>query len=138
LLGEGHSDYLLFPIRRGAEATAAQLLSAMAVVIDEGCNALLSDVLEGSVLHTALQQKIQRSTTPDQLGLHCVHRTPCPQFALAGNADAVHAATRKQSLRRHQRSLATVGPISIEHHCTAAAILPLLPQLFALHIDRWS
>jgi hypothetical protein len=58
LLGEGHSDYLLFPIRRGAEATAAQLLSAMAVVIDEGCNALLSDVLEGSVLHTALQQKI--------------------------------------------------------------------------------
>jgi len=138
LLGEGHSDYLLFPIRRGADATAAQLLSAMAVVIDEGCNALLSDVLEGSVLHKALQQQMQRNTTREQLSLHCVHRTPCPQFALAGNADAVHAATRKQSLRRHQRSLATVGPISIEHHSTAAAILPLLPQLFALHIDRWS
>jgi CelD/BcsL family acetyltransferase involved in cellulose biosynthesis len=138
LLGEGHSDYLLFPIRRGAEATAAQLLSAMAVVIDEGCNALLNDVLEGSVLHKALQLQMQRNTTPEQLSLHCVHRTPCPQFVLAGNTDAVQAATRKQSLRRHQRSLATVGPITIEHHSTAAAILPLLPQLFALHIDRWS
>ncbi len=138
LLGEGHSDYLLFPIRRGAEATASQLLAAMAIVIDDGCNALLTDVLEGSVLHKALQQQIQRSTTADKLGLHCVHRTPCPQFLLAGNANAVQAATRKQSLRRHQRSLATVGPITIEHHSTADAILPLLPQLFALHIDRWS
>lgn len=136
-LGEGHSDYLLFAARRGAEQAVFDLVQALSLTVDEGSNALLTDVPETSVLHKALQSRIQVNASPAHLALHCVNRTPCPRLTLAGNPEGVSAILRKQSLRRHQRSLATVGPLSIAHHRDAATILTLLPQFFSMHRIRW-
>jgi CelD/BcsL family acetyltransferase involved in cellulose biosynthesis len=137
LLGEGHSDYLLFVARRGAEQAVDDLLQAMAVTINEGSNALLTDVPETSLLHRALQRRIAAGGSDAQLSLHCVDRTPCPRLTLAGNQAGIAALLRKQSLRRHLRSLASVGPVDIVHHTDAANILSALPQLFAMHRARW-
>ena len=137
LLGEGHSDYLLFMVRRGAEQVIDDLLQAMAVSIDEGSNALLADVPETSLLHVALQQRASTGGGNARLALHCTHRTPCPRVALAGNQAGIAALLRKQSLRRHYRSLASLGPVVVTHHVDPANILSVLPQLFAMHRARW-
>ena len=136
-LGEGHSDYLLIFARRGAEQSIEDLLQAMAMTIEEGSNALLCDVPEASLLHAALQKRIKACSGNAGLSLHCTERTPCPRLTLAGNQAGVATLLRKQSLRRHLRSLGSVGPVDVTHHVDPANILSVLPQLFAMHRARW-
>lgn len=137
LLGEGQSDYLTFAVHRDFPQALDNLLAALAARIDDGCNAVLLDIPEGSLLQQALQQHIARQVGEPQLALHATQRTPCPRVSLDADGAALAAVLRKQSLRRHARALAAVGPLDVAHHDSAAGILPLLPQFFALHIDRW-
>ena len=133
LLGDGHSDYQVLLVQENDAQITAALVAALAAVVHSGCNLQLNEVRGSSALAAALAPRVTQRLT----GLHIAERTVCPRLPVRGNEAGVAAVLGKQSLRRHQRQLAALGPVVINHYETHAQIEPLLPALFAQHIARW-
>ena len=133
LLGDGHSDYQVLLVQDGDTQITAALVSALAALVEAGCNLQLNEVRGSSALAAALAPCVSEGLT----GLHLAERTVCPRLPVRDNEAGVAAVLGKQSLRRHQRQLAALGPLVINHYETQAQIEPLLPALFAQHIARW-
>ena len=133
LLGDGHSDYQVMLVQDGDTQITAALVSALAALVEAGCNLQLNEVRGSSALAAALAPRVSKGLT----GLHIAGRTVCPRLPVRDNEAGVAAVLGKQSLRRHQKQLAALGTVLIDHFETLAQIAPLLPTLFSQHIARW-
>ena len=133
LLGDGHSDYQVLMVQDNDAQITAALVSALTAVVHSGCNLQLNEVRGSSALAAALAPRVTQGLT----GLHIAERTVCPRLPVRGNEAGVAAVLGKQSLRRHQRQLAALGTVVVDHYETLAQIAPLLPALFSQHIARW-
>ena len=133
LLGDGHSDYQVMLVQDGDTQITAALVSALAALVEAGCNLQLNEVRGSSALAAALAPRVSKGLT----GLHIAGRTVCPRLPVRDNEAGVAAVLGKQSLRRHQKQLAALGTVVIDHFETLAQIAPLLPTLFSQHIARW-
>ena len=73
-----------------------------------------------------------------RLDLTCVaeDQIPAPALRVAGNESGVVAATRKQSLRRHERYFTQSGTLTVTHFTDGAEIHPQLEEFFAQHVER--
>jgi CelD/BcsL family acetyltransferase involved in cellulose biosynthesis len=63
---------------------------------------------------------------------------PAPALEIAAHPDQAQAATRKDSLLRHERRLQRGGPLAVEHLTDATAVLAQLPAFFDQHVARWA
>jgi len=133
LLGDGHSDYQVLLVQDNDAQITMALVAALAALVHSGCNLQLNEVRGSSALAAALAPRVTQGLT----GLHIAERTVCPRLSVRGNEAGVAAVLGKQSLRRHQRQLAALGTVVVEHYETLSQIAPLLPALFAQHIARW-
>lgn len=89
----------------------------------------LSAVPEHSLLFTALKN-VQH---PFEIAIE----EPCPAIEFDANGAVVKELLKKESLRRHEKKVAKLGPIRLERLTTREAALKWLPVLFDQHVARW-
>ena len=73
-----------------------------------------------------------------RLGLKCFDEgaLPAPALDLAGMPEVALAATRKNSLVRHERYFQQTGTLAVQHFQEGEHILPQLADFFAQHVAR--
>jgi CelD/BcsL family acetyltransferase involved in cellulose biosynthesis len=62
---------------------------------------------------------------------------PCPAIEFDLEGAVVKELLKKESLRRHEKKVAKLGPIRLERAGTQSEALSWLPVLFDQHIARW-
>jgi len=133
-VGEGPSDYNLFPVRDGAPEIIDRLVEEVRRELQNNVAIMLADVPQFSPLALCLSAHRGDSIT----SLRQVSSTPCPRLRLNGNSAGVAALLKKESLRRHYKALSKIGPIIAHHHTAPESIRALLPDLYRQHVARWS
>lgn len=132
-VGSGGSDYLDFI----GHIDDLDLLAALL----EKARARVPDFLGFRFYHVPEQSRLawQLRVVAQRLGLqYCDEGSlPAPQLALSAEPETARAATRKKSLRRHERFFRREGDLRVLHLHEGEAILPHLPAFFAQHIARW-
>ncbi len=133
-IGANHADYQVFPAANGSLHIVDALLDSVQARVEAGLSVRLAEVPQFSTLALCLRQRRSRELT----GLRWISHTPCPRLRARDNAKGLSSALRKKSLRRHTKQLAALGPIEVQHLTEPSDILPLLPELFRQHINRWA
>ena len=133
-VGSGGSDYLDFI---GDIRNPEVLVALLEVVMEQ-----VPDFLGFRFYHVpdASRTGVKLQAAAERLGLICYDEghLAAPALDLAGDPDVARAATRKKSLRRHERWFRREGTLTVQHLTDGAAIRPHLPVFFEQHIARWA
>lgn len=132
ILADDYSDFQLFPTWGGSQAVTGLLLDALETRLPSGETVVFRDVPQYSALGNALAHRASKRGS----GLVERGATICPMLFLS--PEFVRNVNGKTSVRRHERSLARLGKISVEHLTCEADIAAQLPTLFSQHVNRWS
>lgn len=62
---------------------------------------------------------------------------PCPAIIFDSAGLVAEGLLKKESLRRHEKKVAKLGPVRLEKLLTPASALQALPILFNQHVARW-
>jgi len=89
----------------------------------------LSAVPEHSLLFNALKET--------RHGLTVTIEEPCPAIEFDADGSVARDLLKKESLRRHEKKVAKLGPIRLHKAATQGEAASLLPLLFDQHISRW-
>jgi CelD/BcsL family acetyltransferase involved in cellulose biosynthesis/protein-tyrosine-phosphatase/predicted ATP-grasp superfamily ATP-dependent carboligase len=131
-LGEGHSDYQTFPARNAEPHVVEALLEAIAARVPRRVVIDLSQVPQFSTLGVILARRSQERSS----GIVIEGKTACPWLDL--DAREVTRVTAKESVKRGERKLLSLGQLRFSRLSEAAHIEPMLETFFAQHIVRWS
>lgn len=133
-IGDGHSDYNVFPAWGGNPSIINALLDAIHPAIQSNIAAMLFEVPQTSMMAAHLRKMLYGGLT----GVHLNSTTPCPRLKIRGNEAEVSNILKKNSLRRHAKSLGLLGTLSVSHTTKSEEILDRLPAFFQQHIERWN
>lgn len=135
-VGSGGSDYLDFVGDVAAPGVLEALLAAARAQVDGFLGFRFYLVPDDSPTGPALRAA---AAAAEPAGLACFDEgcLPAPVLELTARPEEASAATRKQSLLRHERHLARTGDLAVTHLSDGGAILPHLPEFFRQHIARW-
>ncbi len=90
----------------------------------------LSAVPEHALLFKTLSATVRHPFT-------VVMEEPCPAIELDADGLVAKELLKKESLRRHEKKVAKLGPITLHKAATREEALSLLPVLFDQHVARW-
>lgn len=62
---------------------------------------------------------------------------PCPAILFDAEGQVAKDLLKKESLRRHEKKVAKLGAITMQHAATRAEAHAMLPVLFEQHVARW-
>lgn len=62
---------------------------------------------------------------------------PCPAIQFDADGQVARDLLKKDSLRRHEKKVAKLGPITLQRAATRAEAHAFLPVLFDQHVARW-
>jgi len=131
ILGDDYSDYQSFLAWQGSPEIIDALLDGIDRLLPAGESIAFYDVPQFSTLGLCLAARArQGQVNPGGV-------TACPTLQFRHNPRGVAAVLAKGSLRRSERSLNTLGTVTLEHFQSAAEITGRLPGLFAQHVSRW-
>ena len=132
-VGSGGSDYLGFL----GDVGDPEVLDAILLTARESTNGFVGfrfyHLLETS------RAGLQLSGAAERCGWRCFDEgiLPAPALTLAPCRDAAEAALSKKSLLRHERYFTNNGELKVCHWRRSEEILPLLPEFFEQHVERW-
>jgi CelD/BcsL family acetyltransferase involved in cellulose biosynthesis len=131
-VGAGNSDYLDV-LAEGDDPAVVEALLSAATSIPRWARFAMDEMPARAALrrHVEAAGRAGRAVVAGAV-------TPCPGVRPADGAAGFEAIARKKDLRRKTRTLAEIGALETRHLRTAAEIAPLLPELFRLHVERWS
>ncbi len=131
ILGDDYSDYQSFLAWRGSPKIIEALLDGIDRFLPPGESIAFLDVPQFSVLGLCLAARAARGQVIQQ------GATTCPALQIRHNPRGVARVLAKASLRRSERSLSTLGAVTLQHSWNAAEIAERLPVLYAQHEIRW-
>lgn len=125
-IGDPRSDYsdvLCDP------ADAVEVVSALTVHLKKQPGLSLSAVPEHALLWKSLQ------TAPHPFTIE--GEEPCPAIQFDAEGLIAKDLLKKESLRRHEKKVAKLGPITMQRATTREEAHAFLPVLFNQHVARW-
>lgn len=126
-IGDPRSDYSDVLC---AKADAAAVTASFVEALKRENPITLSAVPEHALLLDALRSDAKHPFTIEI-------EEPCPAIEFDAEGAVVKELLKKESLRRHEKKIAKLGPISLIKLTTQAEATNALPVLFEQHIARW-
>lgn len=132
-VGSGGSDYLDFIGDIRDPAVLDAILETARDHVQDFLGFRFYHVLESSPTGQRLKE------AADRLGLTCFDegKLAAPQLNLVAHPEVALAATKKQSLVRHEAFFRREGRLDVRHLRDEGAILAQLDLFFSQHIARW-
>ena len=125
-IGDPRSDYsdvLCDP------ADADEVVAALSIHLKKQPALALSAVPE----HAMLWKALNVGTHPFTIEVE----EPCPAIQFDAEGQVAKDLLKKESLRRHEKKVAKLGPITMQRASTREEAHAFLPVLFEQHIARW-
>jgi CelD/BcsL family acetyltransferase involved in cellulose biosynthesis len=133
-LGEAHSDYLTFPSVGSSPRIIHYLLDEIDRLTPANVGIDLGEIPETSTLAVCLTERSSRGAASIFAG----SRVVCPLLDIRDNDVGVERALRKESVRRQEGKLRSLGDLTMEHITEPDAVEPCLEAFFEQHVRRWS
>jgi CelD/BcsL family acetyltransferase involved in cellulose biosynthesis len=130
--GRGPSDYSDFVVAKDLGPAAAQ--SCVRRILESAC--AQAGVASGRLTHIPAESSTIAALMgrPGAAFVSETHRIPAPTMDMT----TVDQVLKKNSLRRHEKSLMKLGAVDSPTFSRAADITPQLEEFFEQHVSRWA